>query len=193
MIPPAHPRRLGCLLLLAAVLVTGCERLRTLATLIKQGGNAQSVTTGTYTPEQVTALDDSTYDAFIAQKSRLIIVDFYADWCGPCKKLGPMLERAAAAHPGVVYVGRVNVDQAAKLAAANQVRGIPDVHIFKEGREVDHFIGCPSEAEVMAKIAALAEGITAVVAEPAKPDKPVEETIRPMPKDWMPPGIRKRQ
>lgn len=193
MIPPAHPRMLGCLLLLAAVLVTGCERLRTLATIIKQGANAQSVTTGTYTPEQVTTLDDSTYDAFIAEKSRLIIVDFYADWCGPCKKLGPMLERAAAAHPGVVYVGRVNVDQAAKLAAANQVRGIPDVHIFKEGREVDHFIGCPSEAEVMAKIAALAEGITAVVAEPAKPDKPVEETIRPMPKDWLPPGIRKRQ
>lgn len=164
-----------------------------MATIIKQGANAQSVTTGTYTPEQVTTLDDSTYDAFIAEKSRLIIVDFYADWCGPCKKLGPMLERAAAAHPGVVYVGRVNVDQAAKLAAANQVRGIPDVHIFKEGREVDHFIGCPSEAEVMAKIAALAEGITAVVAEPAKPDKPVEETIRPMPKDWLPPGIRKRQ
>jgi len=197
MISPARHRLLACVLLSAAVLASGCERVRSLVGKLKQGGVGKSATTGTYSSEQVSVLDDSTYDAFVAQKGRLVLVDFYADWCGPCRKLGPMLEQAAAAHPGVVYVGRVNVDRVPKLAAANQVRGTPDVHIYKEGREVDHFVGCPSEAELMAKIATLADGITAAAepvkpAEPAKPAKPIEESIQRMPKGWMPPGIRKQ-
>lgn len=166
----------------------------------KHGGTGTSAVTGTYSSEQVSVLDDATYAAFVAQKGKLIVVDFYADWCGPCRTLGPMLEQAAAAHPGVVYVGRVNVDRVPKLAAANQVRGIPDVHIYKEGREVDHFVGCPGEAELTAKIATLADGITAAAAtaepakpaEPSEPAKPIEESIRRMPKGWMPPGIRKQ-
>ena len=109
----------------------------------------------------------------------------------PCRQLGPILEKAAAAHPAVVFVGRVNVDKAHSLAAENQVQNIPDVRIFKDGRQVDRFVGCPDEAEVLAKIAALAEGIKPAVAAPAKPAAVPEPALRPMPKDWHPPGIKK--
>lgn len=183
---------LGFALLIAASLGCGCERVRTMAKNLKQSGKAKPAAAVAYSSEQVTALDASTYEAFVAQPNRLVIVDFYADWCGPCKQLAPMLEQAASAHPGVVFVGRVNVDQAAKLAAEHQVRNIPDVRIFKDGREVDRFVGCPTEAALLAKIAALAEGITPVAAAPAAPAQSAEKTVQPMPKDWLPPGMQKR-
>lgn len=181
---------LGIPLLLAVVHLSGCDRLRSLTHKLKSvpGG----IPAATYDSGQVTAIDASSYDAFVAQKNKLVIVDFYADWCGPCRMLGPMLEAAAAAHPAVVFVGRLNVDQAKEFAAGKEVRGIPDVRIFKDGREVDRFVGCPSEAEVLAKIATLAAGITPVATTPATPAQTPAETVKPMPKNWMPPGMEKR-
>ena len=186
-----HFRRLTLIfaLCITVALVGGCQRMRSLTKMFGKGGEASEA--GAFGP-QVKAIDASTYDAFIAQKNKLIIVDFYADWCPPCRQLGPILNKAANAHPDVVFVGRVNVDQAQKLAADNQVSGIPDVRIFKDGREVDRFLGCPDEASVMAKVAALAQGVTPAAAEPATPAKPVEGSVKPMPKDRMPPGMLKR-
>jgi len=181
---------LGGTLVLAAVHLGGCERIRSLTKILKPG--TRGIPAAVASSDQVTAIDASSYDAFTAQKNKLIVVDFYADWCGPCRMLAPMLETAATAHPGVVFVGRLNVDQAKEFAAGKQVQGIPDVRIFKDGREVDRFVGCPSEAEVLAKIAALATGITPVAAAPDQPVKTPAETVKPMPKNWMPPGMEKR-
>jgi thioredoxin 1 len=187
-----HPLPLGITLVLAAVLVSGCERVRSLAKTLKPGTGGNSAA-GVYSPQQVTTLDAAGYDAFIAQKNKLLVVDFYADWCGPCRMLSPMLEAAAAAHPGVVFIGRLNVEQAKEFAAKQRVQGIPDVRIFKDGQEVDRFVGCPSEAVVMGKIATLAKGITPAAATAAdKPAQPAAEPVKPMPKNWLPPGIQKR-
>ena len=192
MVTPVRPNMLGCALLLAAVLASGCERVRSLTKTLKQSGTAKPAVAAGYDPAQVTAIDASSYDAFIAQKNKLVIVDFYADWCPPCRLLGPVLEKTAAEHPAVVFVGRFNVDQARQFASDQRVSGIPDVRIFKDGREVDRFVGFPGEAAVVAKIATLAEGITPAAADPAKPAKPVEASVKPMPKGWMPPGMQKR-
>jgi thioredoxin len=193
MVLPVRPLLLGCVLMLAAALVSGCDRVRGLTNKLKQEVAAKNAAAAAPDGPQIVTLDASTYDAFIAQKGKLVIVDFYADWCGPCRMLGPMLEKAAAAHPAVVFIGRVNVDYEKSLAVQQQVRNIPDVRIFNAGQEVDRFVGCPSEPEIMDKIATLAQGITpAAAGAPATPAKSFEEAVTPMPKNWLPPGLQKR-
>lgn len=186
-----RPLTFGFALLSAVVVSSGCDQVRKLTDRFTKSGQAKPAFTATYSPDQVAALDSLGYNAFVSQKNKLLVVDYHADWCGPCKQLGPVLEKAALAHPAVVFVGKVNVDQAKDLATAQQIRSIPDVRIFKDGRQVDQFVGFPGEAAVLEKIAALAEGVTpdAPAAKPAKSNEPV---LQPMKKDWMPPGVRKR-
>jgi len=192
MTTPARPRMLACSLLIVTTLASGCDRVRSLTNNLGKGGAAKPAGTAAYDSAQVTAIDASTYDAFIARKNRLVIVDFYADWCPPCRQLGPILEKAASEHPAVVYVGRINVDQAKQFASEHQVRGIPDVRIFKDGSEVDRFVGCPGESVVLARVATLAQDVSPAVAEAAKPAKSIEKSVTPMPKGWLPPGMQKR-
>ncbi|MEY3897453.1 MAG: Thioredoxin, partial [Verrucomicrobiota bacterium] len=96
--------------------------------------------------------------------------------------LGPVLEKAVAAHPGVVYVGRVDVDVAPTLAAAQGVTGLPDVRFFKDGQELGRFTGFPGEREVLDLVAKLAEGITPVEADAPAGQTPTEPTIQPFEK-----------
>jgi thioredoxin 1 len=149
---------------------------------------------GTYSRDQVSEVNKASYDGFIARKDALVIVDFHADWCPPCKKLGPVLVKATEAHPGVVYLGKVNVDQESELAGPLGVSSIPDVRIFKNGVQVDRFVGFPGEAQVLAKIAELSAGIqpaqaTATVDAPATAAEPA---IKPFEKGWLPPGISRQ-
>jgi putative thioredoxin len=96
-----------------------------------------------------------------------VVVDFWADWCGPCRMLGPLLEREAEARQGQVVLAKVDVDANPSLAAEYQVQGIPAVKAFKGGRVVDEFVGVRSPQSV----AAFLDGLTG----PSEAERLLEE------------------
>lgn len=187
--------------LLAIVVISqiGCDRVKDLSKSLKKTGEKASAQVAEKIAPTTAKIDASGYQAFIAQKDKLVIVDFYADWCGPCKQLSPVLEKAVKKHSDVVVLGKIDIDKEPRLADQEKVSGIPDVRIYKNGIIVANFVGFPGEPAVMAKIDALAKEITppmedsqASTPKTASSPAPQKEAVQPMKKDWLPPGVEKR-
>lgn len=179
------------LLSLSVLGLVSCEKLKTAASKITKPDAKEaegSTVKASYSRNQISDITPSSYAGFIAKSNALVVVDFHAEWCGPCKVLGPVLERATEAHPGVVFLGKMDVDQAGDFPAKQGVQGIPDVRIFKDGKEVERFVGFPGESAVLEMIAKHAKGIQAPPAAPAS----AEPTIKPFSKDWLPSGMSRR-
>jgi putative thioredoxin len=101
---------------------------------------------------------DQTFQEAVLTRSMTVpvIVDLWAPWCGPCKTLGPMLERAVAATDGAVELAKVNVDDNPRVAQSFQVQSIPAVFAISGGQVVDQFIGALPENQVTAFVQGLA-------------------------------------
>lgn len=89
---------------------------------------------------------DSQFDTEVRQSGTPVIVDFWAEWCGPCKQIGPALEELSEEYAGKVKIVKVNIDENQEQAAALGVRGIPALFMFKDGEVVSNRMGAAPKA-----------------------------------------------
>jgi thioredoxin 1 len=93
-------------------------------------------------------VSDDSFDADVLKASGPVLVDFWAEWCGPCKQIGPALEEIAAEHTGKLTVAKVNIDQNQMTPSKYGVRGIPTLVIFNNGEEVGRQVGAMAKSRI---------------------------------------------
>ncbi len=97
--------------------------------------------------DKVTTFTDGNFDTDVLQASTPVLVDFWAEWCGPCRALGPTIDALAGEYAGRVSVGKLNVDENPGITVKYMVRGIPTVMLFKGGQVVEQIVGVADKAE----------------------------------------------
>ena len=98
------------------------------------------------------AVTDATFDAEVKNSSIPVVVDFWAEWCGPCKQIGPALEELSSEMEGKVKIAKVDVDSNPNSAASMGVRGIPALFIFKNGQVISNRAGAAPKAALQSWI-----------------------------------------
>jgi thioredoxin 1 len=93
--------------------------------------------------ENMKHFDGPTFEADVLQSRQPVVVDFYAQWCGPCRMMSPLVEQLAGEYAGQVVIGKLDVDVNQDIAIRYGVMGIPTLGLFREGKLVDRLIGFP--------------------------------------------------
>ncbi|WP_457646933.1 thioredoxin [Profundibacter sp.] len=99
-----------------------------------------------------TAVTDATFDAEVLKSDLPVVVDFWAEWCGPCKMIGPSLEELSEEMADKVKIVKVNVDENPSTPAQMGVRGIPSMFLFKDGQVVSNKVGAAPKAALQSWI-----------------------------------------
>jgi thioredoxin 1 len=92
---------------------------------------------------------DSTFDQEVLRADVPVLVDFWAEWCGPCRQMGPTIDVVANEYAGKVKVGKLDVDSNGDTAMRYNIRGIPTLLLFKDGRVVEQRVGALQKSELM--------------------------------------------
>ncbi len=95
---------------------------------------------------------DSNFKDEVIGSDKPVLVDFWAEWCGPCRIIGPVVEELAGEYEGKVKVGKVDVDNNSRVAVDFRIQGIPALLIFKNGEEVDRIVGAVPKSMITQKL-----------------------------------------
>ena len=102
-------------------------------------------------PNIVTVTNDN-FDQEVLKSSQPVLVDFWAEWCGPCKMIAPLLNELATEYDGKAKIAKVNVDDSQNLAAQFNINSIPTLLFFKNGQVVDQVVGVKSKKDLKTKL-----------------------------------------
>lgn len=103
--------------------------------------------------DKIIELDSTNFEAVISAGTAPVVVDFWAPWCGPCKAIAPILEELAEELGDAVKICKVNVDNNSDIAGKYEIRAIPTMLIFKDGKIADTVVGLSSKEDLKAKLA----------------------------------------
>lgn len=96
--------------------------------------------------------NEGNFTAEVLESDIPVLVDFYADWCGPCKMMAPVIDKLATEYEGKVKLGKCNVDDNMELAQKYRISSIPNMKIFKGGEVVENIVGAQSEGALREKL-----------------------------------------
>ena len=103
--------------------------------------------------DNVTTLTDATFDEQVGSSTIPVVVDFWAEWCGPCKMVAPILDEIAQENAGSLTVAKLNVDDNPEIARRFGVMSIPTMIVFREGEEAARIVGAKSKSQLLGDFA----------------------------------------
>lgn len=102
-----------------------------------------------------TEISDNNFKEIVKEGERPVVIDFWAEWCGPCRMIAPAVEELAHQYEGKAIVGKVDVDENPELSMQFGIRSIPTLLFFKDGKVVDRVVGAVSKAQIAQRIETL--------------------------------------
>lgn len=102
--------------------------------------------------EGVVELTNANWNKEVSESKGIVVVDFWAVWCGPCRIIAPTIEELAKEYAGKVKIGKLNTDENSEVAARYKIMGIPTIIFFRDGQKVDQVVGAVPKQQLKSKI-----------------------------------------